>query len=156
VLRHAALVTFGWLLLTGCGPDKPQCSGPHPDFNVVVKFANRPLPADTIVHVTYGGSGMEDYDLAAPGNQEVLFCQVADADGNPLDASAPMEGAAGEGNNEPVQALACALWTGGYTKVEVRSATVAPKAYDLSPRDRVCTVEEVILLDPPDDSPDAG
>jgi hypothetical protein len=150
VLRHAALALLGWFFLSGCGPDKPQCSGPHPDFIVVVKFANRPLPADTIVHVTYGGSGMEEYDLAAPGNQEVVFCEVADADGHRLEASAPLEGAAGEGNDEPVQALLCQLWTGGYAKVEVRSASVAPIVYPLSPRDHVCTVEEPILLDAPD------
>jgi hypothetical protein len=150
VLRHAALATLGWLLLSGCGPDKPQCSGPHADFNLIVKFANRPLPADTIVHVTYGGSGMEEYNLAAPGDQEVVFCQVADADGHPLEASVPTAGAAGEGNDEPVQALACALWTGGYSKVEVRSVSVAPVVYPLSPRDHVCTVDELILLDLPD------
>jgi hypothetical protein len=123
---------------------------------VIVKFANRPLPADTIVHVTYGGSGMEEYNLAAPGNQEVVFCEIADAEGHRLDASAEAEGAAGAGENEPVQALACQLWTGGYSKVEVRSASVAPTVYPLSPREHVCTVEEVILLEPPDAPPDAG
>ena len=148
--RHAALVLLGWLFLSGCGPDKPRCSGPHPDFNVLVTFGNRPLPADTIVRVTYGGSGIEEYNLAAPGNQEVVFCQVVDTDGNPLEASALTIGAAGEGNTEPVRALACALWTGGYSKVEVRSASVAPVTYSLSPRDHVCTVDEEIKLDPPD------
>ena len=49
-----------------------------------------------------------------------------------------------------MQALACALWTGGYSKLEVRSASIAPTVYPLSPRERVCTVEELILLDPPD------
>jgi hypothetical protein len=155
VLRHAALGTLGWLLLSGCGPDKPRCAGPHPDFKVVVKFGNRPLPADTIVRVTYGGSGVEEYNLAAPGNQEVVFCQVADADGRSLDASTQADGAAGESNGEPVQALACELWTGGYCKVQVRSASVAPKIYDLSPRDHVCTVEERIQLEAPE-APDAG
>ncbi|MES1173765.1 MAG: hypothetical protein ABUL62_05500 [Myxococcales bacterium] len=150
MLRQAVLGMLGVLLFSGCGPDKPRCSGPHPDFNVIIKFSNRPLPADTIVHVTYGGSGMEEYNLASPGNQEVVFCQVADADGHPLEASAPLEGAAGEGNSEPVQALFCALWTGGYSKVEVRSASVAPLVYPLSPRERVCTVDESILLDLPD------
>jgi hypothetical protein len=93
---------------------------------------------------------VEEYDLAAPGNQEVVFCQVADADGHVLDASAPDDGAAGEGNSAPVQALACGLWTGGYCKVEVRSASVAPVSHALSPRQNMCTVEEVIWLDPPD------
>jgi len=150
VLRHAALGTLGWLFFSGCGPDKPRCSGPHADFSVVVKFANKPLPPDTIVHVTYGGSGMEEYNLAAPGNQEVVFCRVADADGIPLDASAPSQGAAGEGNAEPVQSLACDLWTGGYSKVEVLSAGVAPMVHNLSPREHECTVKELILLDAAD------
>lgn len=150
MFRRAALGTFACLLATACGPDKPRCTGAHPDFKVVVKFANRPLPPDTVVVVTYGGSGMEEYKLAAPGKQEVVFCLIADADGQVIDASAPTEGAAGEGNSEPVAALACQLWTGGYSKLEVRSASVAPTIYPLSPREHVCTVEEVIWLDPPD------
>jgi hypothetical protein len=150
VVRPVVLGALALSLVTGCGPDKPRCTGAHPDFNVIVKFASRPLPADTTVIVTYGGSGMEEYKLAAPGNQEVVFCRIADADGNPIDASAPDDGAAGEGNSAPVQALACQLWTGGYCKVEVRSASVAPMIHALSPREHVCTVEEVIWLDPPD------
>jgi hypothetical protein len=142
---------LSWLVTTGCGPDKPPCSGPHPDFDVIVKFSDRPLPADTIVRVTYGGAKVEEYELAAPGNHEFVFCQAADADGYPLEASAPTEGAAGEGNGEPVRALACALWTGGYCKVEVRSASIGlPVDKGLSPREGVCTVKDTILLDPPD------
>ncbi|MET0793470.1 MAG: hypothetical protein ABW061_18255 [Polyangiaceae bacterium] len=150
MLRKAALVTLGGLLIASCGPDKPRCTGPHPDFIVVVKLSNRPLPPDTVVHVTYGGSGMEEYDLAAPGNHEVVFCLVADASGVPLDASAPTEGAAGDGGSEPVQALSCQLWTGGYSKVEVRGTGIEPTTQELAPREGECTVKDTILLEPPD------
>ncbi len=150
MLRDAALALAGCLLLIGCGPNKPECAQPHADFQVLIKFANRALPPDTVVHVTYGGSGTEDYRLADPGHQEVVFCEPADAEGNELDASSAVEGSAGEGNSAPVLALSCALWTGGYSKVEVSGTGVTTTTRDLSPREHVCTLQDEILLDPPD------
>lgn len=154
MLRHVALALLGWLMLPGCGPTKPECSAPHADFIVLLKFANRPLPADTSVHVTYGGSGMEVYDLADPGTHEVVFCDPADASGRTLDAS--VQGAAGEsaGDSEPVAALSCQLWTAGYCTVQVSGTGLPSTTFALSPREHVCTVDETLLLDPPDASAD--
>jgi hypothetical protein len=157
MLRLFALGTLVCLTLSGCGPDKRKCTGPHADFIVILKLANRPLPDDTVVHVTYGGSGMEEYALSAPGkNHEVVFCDRADANGVPLDESdagaAGAAGATGDDADAPVQSLHCALWTGGYSKVEVTATGLISKVYELYPREQECTVEEKIDLD----SPDAG
>jgi hypothetical protein len=142
------------LTILGCGPDnKRECTGPHADFIVILKLADRPLPADTVVHVTYGGSGMEEYALAAPGrDHEVVFCDPADAFGVPLEAFAAAAGASGEGSTAAVESLRCALWTGGFSKLEVSAAGLPAMVYPLSPRAQMCTVEELIVLD----SPDAG
>ncbi len=49
-----------------------------------------------------------------------------------------------------MQALACALWTGGYAKVEVRATGIATVTHELSPREHVCTVTDEIVLEAPD------
>ena len=146
-----------WLLISGlctlsCGPDRPECTGPHADFVVLLRLRDRPLAADTVVHVTYGGSGMEDYVLAAQdATHEVVFCHAASLDGGvELDATA-MAAAGAPGNDaSEVEALSCQLWTGGFAKLEVRSASFTPMTYDLSPREHQCTVSQTIVLDSPD------
>ena len=153
VWRLALVICASWLVCCGPGSDKRQCPGPHPDFNVTLRLSNRPLPPDTVVRVTYGGSGMEAYTLAAPGaNHEVVFCSVADADGVPLESSSS-EGAGAKGEEErSVFALSCALWTGGFTTVEVRGSGIESTSHDLLPREGGCTVARTIVLD----SLDAG
>ncbi len=149
----AAIVSGG--VPFGCGPDSRRCSGPHPDFVVVLELTARPLPVDTVVHVTYGGSGMEEYDLAHPRRDpEVVFCSRAGADGGAAaenSGSAGASGASGEGADS-VEALRCELWTGGFASLRVRGTGLSDEHYDLSPNDDQCTIRRTIVLD----SPDAG
>ena len=154
MLRVLAVVVAGAVLL-GCGPEKPKCTGSNPDFKVTLKLSDRPLPADTVVHVTYGGTGMEDYVLAAPTTPEVVFCDPADENGTPIEpVSAAEGGAAGAGGaaNEqvPVSELVCGLWTGGYAKLQVSGTGLDGAAsYPLAPTD-ACVVVTTIVLDSPD------
>jgi len=136
------------IAVSGCGPDKKQCTGPHPDFVVLLELMNRPLPPDIVVHVTYGGSGMEDFSLARATNHEVVFCRVASADGGVV-ADAGSDAGAAEAPAE-VEAISCELWTGGYAKIEVSAATVPSVQYDLAPREQQCTVSQTLVLDRPD------
>ena len=136
----------------GCGPDRPKCTGSNADFQVTLKLTDRPLPADTVVHVTYGGTGTEDYVLAAPTIPEVVFCDPEDENGNKIDRSA--DGAAGaagsSGEEQPVAELGCQLWTGGYTKLQVSGTGLDGNvSYPLAPTD-ACMVVRTITLDSPD------
>jgi hypothetical protein len=171
VLRLMVSLFFVALLLWSCGPDSRNCSGPN--FRVVLKLAAGPLPADTVVHVTYGGSAVENFrlsDESAPHNK-VAFCQVADEYGTPLAPSAPsapegtdaagaagVAGAAGAGpdSGDPapdVAAIYCELWTGGFTELEITGTGFETRDYDLAPKKGVCTVNEAPFVL---DSPDAG
>ncbi len=165
MIRHVALGLLAGLLLGGCKPEKSECSAPHPDFDLVLKLAHRPLPPDTVVHVTFGGSGMEEYRLAAPGsNHEVVFCDPADENGVALEASTRSNGtgeagasgdagAAGAGGGDAgigVASLHCGLYTGGFAKIEVTASGLDTMTYDLLPLDHVCTVSQTIVLDSPD------
>ena len=152
MLRHAALWTLACLAPLSCGPDRRPCSGTRPNFVVTLKLAARALPADTTVHVTYGGSGMEDYRLAAANaRQEVLFCSAKNAAGTTVDASlAPADASAGDDNPALVAELSCELWTGGFTTLEVHGSGFATMTYNLSPRETKCTVTREIVIDLPD------
>lgn len=139
------------LSLLGCGPDQRPCAGGEPNFKVVLKLSGRALPPDTVVHVTYGGSGMEDYRLTAPNSlrQEVIFCSAADEAGEPLDASAAAAGASGDEPSPPL-ALFCKLYTGGFTTLEVSGTGIETTSHELAPRGRECPVKRTIILDAPD------
>jgi hypothetical protein len=154
VLRLLAPLTIASLLLPGCGPDHRRCSGPpQPDFVVLLKLSDRPLPPDTVVKVTYAGSGTESYNLASPSsNQEVVFCSPATADCSaPTDVSSAA-GAAGASNDDapPTEALRCELWTGGFATLNVEGTGLNDTSYDLTPDDSMCTVSHCIVLDSPD------
>jgi hypothetical protein len=145
------------LLVPSCGPgqDHRRCSGPHPDFVVLIKLSDRPLPPDTVVKVLYGGSGTETYDLASPNRDpEVLFCAPAGADCSALPDGASAVGAAGAagsaGEDASVEALRCELWTGGFATVTVQGTGLTDPSYDLTPDDKVCTVSRCLKLDSPD------
>jgi len=164
VFRILASFASSALLLWSCSSDsRITCSGQEPDFIAVLKLAGRPLPADTLVHVVYAGSGFEDFRLADPhAPHEVAFCQVADENGVPLDpsAQAPTDadaagaaGAAGSGDSPPVvESLYCKLWTKGFTQLRVSGSGFATAEYDLTPKEGQCTGLVVKVLD----SPDAG
>jgi len=169
------------LLLWSCGPDsRNKCSGQDPDFQVLLKLAGRPLPADTVVHITYGGSATEEFRLSdRNARHEVAFCQVADEGGAPLDASAAQSmgtagaagsadaggdagaagaagaaGIAGAGGSvdppEVVPALFCKFWTSGFTQIKVSGTGFATVEYELAPKGGLCTVEKEYTLDAPD------
>jgi hypothetical protein len=155
--------------LWSCGPDKLRtCSGEDPAFTVVLKLAARPLPADTVVHVTYAGSAKEDFRLSDPdARHKVTFCRPADKNGAPLDASAPettlldggggaagAAGATGSGaeslDPNVVAALYCELWTAGFTELSISGSGFTTVDYDLTPKDDECTIEKECVLDSPD------
>jgi len=147
-----------WLLISGlctmgCGPDRPECTSPHADFVVTLELRDRPLSADTVVHVTYGGSGMEDYSLQEEGaTHEVVFCRPASRDGglSELDAASTAAAGAPGSDDSGVDALNCQLWTGGFAKLEVRATGLTTMTYELAPREHVCTLSQTIVLDSPD------
>jgi hypothetical protein len=146
-----------WLLISGlctmgCGPDHQECTGPHADFKVTLKLRDRPLPADTVVHVTYGGSGMEDYSPQEQGaTHEVVFCHPGNADCTvELDAGSVASAGASGSDDSGVPALCCELWTGGFAKLEVRATGLTTMMYELAPREHECTVTQTIVLDSPD------
>ncbi|HEY4102363.1 MAG TPA: hypothetical protein VGM44_00665 [Polyangiaceae bacterium] len=148
---------WSWLLLSGalalgCGPDRPDCSGPHADFDITLRLRDRPLSADTVVHVTYGGSGMESYSPSEQGvTHEVVFCHLASLDGG-LDLDDASLGAAGATSQDDsgIEALNCELWTGGYAELQITTDGLTPMTYELTPRERSCTVTQTIVLDSPD------
>jgi hypothetical protein len=153
VARRWLFWLFSGLCTLSCGPDQAECSGPHADFRVELRLRNRPLPPDTVVHVTYGGSGTEDYSLQDQGtSHEVVFCYATAGDCNQVDASAPSMAAAGSSATDDgeVQAICCSLWTGGYATLEVRATGLATTSYDLTPREHACTVNQTFVLDSPD------
>lgn len=180
MFRTLASLALLALLLYSCGPDSRRCSGQDPEFVIVLKLTNRPLPPDTVVHVTYAGSGAEDFRLSDPkALTEVTFCRIADKSGEPLKPSATesmggtsADGAAGaagasdtasasgasgapgtENPAEGVEALYCTFYTGGFAQITVSGTGFETAKFDLAPKDGECTVyEPTFVLD----SPDAG
>ena len=142
------------LLVLGCGPDKRECSGSHPGFQVALQLESGPLTPDTVVDVAYGGTGKDQYSLANPdANHEVIFCEPAHRDCVRFEAGAPAAsdsaGASGD-DPAPIESLCCDLWTSGYTRLKVSASGLETSEHDLYPKDHVCTVKEVITLDGPD------
>jgi hypothetical protein len=148
-------LTIAGLLLSSCGPDHRRCvgpAGPHPDFVVVLKLSDRPLPPDTVVKVMYAGSGTASYNLAAPSaDPEVVFCSPATPSCTDPTELSGAAGAAGAGADDaPVEALRCELWTGGFATVTVQGTGLSGTSYQLSPDDELCTVSQCLVLDSPD------
>ena len=138
----------------GCGPDRAECTGAHADFCVVLKLRDRQLPPDTVVHGTYGGSGMEDYSPEEQGTtHEVVFCRPRALDGG-VESDAGATGAAGASAEDEggVDELSCELWTGGFATLQVHATGLTTMTYNLTPREHLCTVTRTLVLD----SPDAG
>jgi len=129
----------------GCGPDKrPQegCDGPN--FNLVVRAENGPLPSDTRINVIYGSNQMgEPYEIGQPARKQAVFCEEdtsvggasgdgdGDGDGDGEDAKdGQAKGDGGDGGDgtvtnppEPmspdVWALRCRLYTQGPARLDV-------------------------------------
>jgi hypothetical protein len=150
VARSWLFWLFSGLCTLGCGPDQGDCTGPHPDFRVELQLHDRPFPADTVVHVTYGGSGTEDYSLQNPDAiHDVVFCHTANLDCTQGDASTAAAGSSGV-DDSGVQAICCELWTGGYATLEVRATGLVTTSYPLTPHEHVCTINQTLELDTPD------
>lgn len=163
MLRVLAPLALLSLLLWSCASDghATTCSGQDPDFIAVLRLAAAPLPADTLVHVIYAGSASEDFMLSRPNlRHEVLFCQIADEQGVPLDPSAQESaaaaGAAGASADSGAsasgaQSLYCKLWTKGFATLIVSGSSggFISKQYELAPKDGVCTVTKEFVLDAP-------
>jgi hypothetical protein len=152
VARSWLLLLTSGLCTLGCGPDRSECTTPHADFSVELRLRDRPLPADTVVHVTYGGSGMEDYSLMMPrATHEVVFCHPSNsncmADG---DAGSALGAAGAPADDGGVQEICCDLWTGGFAKLEIRASGLTTMTYELAPREHVCTVTKTFVIDSPD------
>lgn len=138
-------------LLFGCGPDKQKCTLPEPSFQVVFSLQDKPLSPDTVIDVQYGGTGTDQYDLAAPdAHTKVIFCRSTNRDCSPRDVTLGAAGASDEPGD--VVALCCDLWTGGVTQLDVHATGLAATHYVLYPREGECSGHYSKILD----SPDAG
>lgn len=153
------------LLFPACGPDpKPSAPCDGPDFDVLISSLEGPLPADTVVVLTYG-SGTEQYALSDPSTPEVLFCTPLDSEGQPLEAGAPTAaqggaasdgglagagGSAGSGSLDVVGSLRCTLWTQGPATLEVTASGYPDLKQELKLQRGTCTVEKSIELAPED------
>ena len=123
------------LLFLSCkdDPAEPADCSDTPDFIVLVSALDARLPADTVVSIEYGGSGMEQDRIPDDLMHDVLFCDPSDREGNLVgttgghggeSASTGPGGEGGAGGNPPghgLEALRCELWTRGPATVMVET-----------------------------------
>jgi hypothetical protein len=170
-MRFCALLLT--LLVSSCGPDSPPlpCNG-GPEFSVLIKAPDGPLPSDTVVKLYYGGRAPDDPEVltvAEPLTPQALFCYPSDKNGV-YDASGPAlgskaatthtqsgaagSGAGGEGGQGAgegaIEALACDLYTDGSARLEVVTALYGTQKLELALEKGVCTVKSKLVLEPMD------
>lgn len=171
-MRYPALLLAA--LIASCGPDSPplQCNG-GPEFSVLIKAPDGPLPSDTVVKLYYGGRAQDDPEVltvADPMTPQALFCYPADKNGV-YDAHGPALGSkatgihsqvgsagsggaggeGGQGNGEgAIEALACDLYTDGSARLEVVTALYGTQKLELALEKGVCTVTSTMVLEPMD------
>jgi hypothetical protein len=165
-MRPRLLAWLAPVLVFSCGPDAQplECHG-GPDFEVLITAQDLPLPADTVIRLHYGGRAFDDPEeltLADPETPQALFCYLAARDGtydatapalgsDPLSASGGAAGAPSTGGpGGPIEALLCRLWTDGSADLDVVTQMYGTTSVKLQTRKRVCTVESVVELAPPD------
>jgi hypothetical protein len=157
-------------LALACGPDAQplECHG-APDFKVLIRAADGPLPADTKIELRYGALGTgapETLTLATPGTPQALFCFPADHDGKHDEEASPLggevaprargaAGASGAGGADgavpgPIVALFCELWTNGPANLDIKTDAYPETKVKLETRKRVCTVDTIVELSQPD------
>ena len=164
----AFLLALGVAVPVACGPDaRPQkpC-GTEPDFTVLISAVDGPLPASTKVIVTYG-SGREEYAANSPSHPEILFCDVTDEDGVPLDGGTdPSSGGAGAGGaategdgggpgarrKGAIEGLRCALWTQGPATIEIIAEGYPDRVEDLKREEGSCSLTKELDLAPEADA----
>jgi hypothetical protein len=154
-------IVFSLLFLTSCKdepPVPPDCGGP--DFDVIVTTAleDARLPADTVVHVTYGGKLTEEHGIEAGERHDNVFCDQTDRYGSPVSTGGQGvsqtvgpagQGGAGSGSSE-VEALRCRLWTDGPATVRVMTSLYPTAEEDLRSTAGACTVSAKIEIGPSD------
>ena len=161
-MRRAILLTL--LFSMSCKdepPVPPGCGGP--DFDVLVKttLEDVPLPADTVVHVTYGGGLIEEHGIERGARHDNVFCDQTDRHGNPVSAAgqggqgvSETVGPAGEGGAGGVgsgpEALRCRLWTDGPAMVKVMTSVYPTVETNLRGARGVCTVPAEVEIGPSD------
>ncbi len=165
----ALLLALGVAAPLACGPDaRPEkpC-GAEPDFTVLISAVDGPLPASVKVIVTYG-SGREEYVASSPTRPEILFCDVTDEDGVPLDGGADPSsgaggagGAAGEGQGGgpsgarrkgAIEGLRCALWTQGPATIEIIAEGYPDLVEELKREEGSCSSTKELELAPEGDA----
>jgi hypothetical protein len=157
-VRRAFLFAFLFLSCKDDPAEPADCSD-TPDFIVLVSALDAPLPADTVVSIEYGGSGMEQDRIPDDLMHGVLFCDPSDREGNPVPAngghggeSAASDpggqgGAGGSPTGHGLEALRCELWTRGPATVTVETkAYPVPPPLSLEAKKGQCTVESEIIL----------
>jgi len=165
-MRLRSLTLLAPALALSCGPDaKPLECHAGPDFEVLISAQYIPLPSDTVIRLHYGGRAFDDPEelkLAAPGTPQALFCYPAARDGTydhgaealGSDRASGAGGAAGAGGESnvsgPFEALLCKLWTDGSADLDVVTQMFGTTSVKLETKKRVCTVESVLELAPPD------
>src|SRR5690606_25252325 len=125
---------------------------------------NGPLPSATKVTVTYG-SGREEYVVGSPSSPEILFCDVLDEDGVPVEpgaggASGGSGGAKGEGegggfgtwSEDGIAGLRCELWTQGPATIEIVAEGYPEIVEDLRREEGSCTLTRELVLAPEGDA----
>jgi hypothetical protein len=125
-----------------------------PDFEVLISALDAPLPADTVVTVTYGGGVMEEYRIPDHGKHHVLFCMPSDREGNPVETGGnggqgPLEGGASGRGGFPgsgFEALSCSLWTDGPASLSVETSRYPTQTQELRAKEGKCTVSSEIEL----------
>ena len=171
-MRSSALLFAA--LLGSCGPDSPPlpCNGGVPEFSVLIKAPEGPLPNDIVVKLYYGGRAPDDPEVltvAEPMTPQALFCYPADKNGV-YDASGPAlgsksathaqsggagdggaGGAGGQGGGEgALEALGCDLYTDGSARLEVVTMLYGMQKLELALEKGVCTVQSSMVLEPMD------
>jgi hypothetical protein len=160
------MLTLAWGVPLACGPDarpKEPC-GAEADFTVLISAANGALPIGTRVTVTYG-SGREEYVVGAPSRPEILFCDVLDEEGVPIEpgAGGATGGSAGAGpegegggfgvrSADGIAGLRCALWTQGPATIEIVAEGYPEISEDLRRGEGSCTLTKELVLAPEGDA----
>jgi hypothetical protein len=136
----------------------PDCGGPDFDVLVTTTQEDLPLPADTVVHVEYGGGLTEEHGIERGVKHDILFCDPTDRYGIPsggqggqgLSETGPggHGGAGGVGSGPP--ALRCRLWTDGPATVRVLTSLYPTAESELKGGRGLCTVSAEIEIGPSD------
>jgi hypothetical protein len=107
-----------------------------------------------VIRLFYGAADTpEEFVLASPGVQTVLFCWASDRDRTKIDGGLPSGGEAGAAGDEnlSVEALLCDAWSYGAAELEIETAAFPmQERVSLEKEQGVCTVKSEVKLERPD------